>query len=61
MDKAHSILLSYVQSQRKALKLPDDQPALAILDQFKHEQTHTFHVLLTPNHIMSLVRKCLSA
>ena len=52
MDHAHTILLSYVQAQRKVLKLPDNQPATAIFDHFNVQLTHTFQDLLTAKHII---------
>ena len=52
MDYVRSILLPYVGAKRKELKLPDDQPALAIFDQFRGQLTSTFQDFLAANHIM---------
>ena len=51
IDYVQSILLPYVRAKRTALKLPDNQPALAIVDQFKGQMTSTFQDFLTANHI----------
>ena len=62
MDYARCILLPYIWAQRRALKLSDNQPALAILDQFEDQLTSTFQDLFTANKIciVEVPLKCYS-
>ena len=45
------IIIPYVDRKRKELKVPSDQPALAIFDVFKGQQTEAIAELLEENNI----------
>ena len=47
-----SIILPYVECKRKELNLSSDQPALAIFDVFKGQQTESVLKLLVENDIL---------
>ena len=47
----HKIILPYVCNKRKELKLPLDQPAVLIFDNFKGQCTTEFLTLLDVNNI----------
>ena len=45
------IIIPFVQRKRQELKLSSDQPALAIFDVFKGQQTEEIHALLEEHNI----------
>ena len=47
-----AVIVPYVARKREELKLPADQPALAIFDVFKAQQTEDVMKLLEENHIL---------
>ena len=46
------IIIPFVEQKRKDLKLPPDQPALALFDVFKGQQTEEVATLLEENNIL---------
>lgn len=54
------IIIPYVQCKRKELKLTADQPALAIFDVFKAQQTEDILALLEEHniHVVSVPANC---
>ena len=46
------IIIPFVEQKRKDLKLPPDQPALALFDVFKGQQTEEVATLLKENNIL---------
>ena len=51
----NKIVIPFLKSKRDALKLPQPQPALAIFDVFKGQQTTKFKDLLRTNNIRMVV------
>lgn len=52
MEYIKSIILPYVERKRKELELSPDQPALAIFDVFKGQQTESVLKLLNENNVL---------
>ena len=52
IEYIESIILPYVEGKRKELKLSVDQPALAIFDVFKGQQTESVLKMLEENNIL---------
>ena len=54
------IILSYMEGKRKELELSVDQPALAIFDVFKGQQTEGVLKILEENniHVVSVLANC---
>lgn len=60
IEYIQSIILPYVEGKRKELKLSADQPALAIFDVFKGQQTEGVLEMLEENniHVVSVPANC---
>ena len=52
MEYIKKIIIPFVEQKRKDLKLPPDQPALALFDVFKGQQTEEVASLLEENNIL---------
>ena len=52
MEYIKKIIIPFVEQKRKDLKLPPDQPALALFDVFKGQQTEEVATLLEENNIL---------
>ena len=60
MEYIGKIIIPYKDSKRKELKVSSDQPALAIYDVFKGQQTEDIAKLLEQNniHVVSVPANC---
>ena len=60
MEYIEKIIIPYKDSKRKELKVSSDQPALAIYDVFKGQQTEDIAKLLEQNnlHVVSVPANC---
>ena len=60
MEYIERIILPYVEGKRKELELSVDQPALAIFDVFKGQQTEGVLKILEENniHVVSVPANC---